>query len=187
MSPSDDYYNSGVLLMDLKSWRERDCENRVISYYTKNTENIIAGDQDAINGAFKGEIKSVAPKYNYGSYNMYYPYRMLKKLSGEAPYVSKEVYEDSKSPPAIIHYLGEERPWRKGNTHPYAKYYKYYLSLTDWKDVPDETGWTLYFICFRIFNLVTKPFPMIRYKIIDALIPAFMRHRAKKLKKKQGS
>ena len=46
-----------------------------------------------------------------------------------------------------------------------------------------EEGWGAYFKCFKLFNTVTKPFPMLRYKIIDALIPAFMRRRAKQLKK----
>jgi lipopolysaccharide biosynthesis glycosyltransferase len=110
----------------------------------------------------------------------------LKKLSGQAPYVTKEVYDESKAHPAIIHYLGEERPWRKRNTHPYRKEYKTYLSKTQWADTPDETGWGLYFFCFRIFNFVTKPFPSLRYRIIDSLIPAFQRRRAKKIKKENA-
>ncbi len=183
MSASHDYYNAGVLLFDLELWRKENCENLVISYFLDNMEKLIANDQDAINACFKGRIKTVAPKYNYASYNLYYPYKLLKKLSGEAPYVSKEAYDDSNAHPAIVHYLGEERPWRAGNTHPYTPHYKKYLSMTDWKDTPDEQGWKMYFICFRIFNLFTKPFPSLRFKIIDALIPAFMRHRAKKLKK----
>ena len=46
-----------------------------------------------------------------------------------------------------------------------------------------EQGWKGYFFCFRIFNAVTKPIPILRYKIIDALIPAFMRYRARQRKK----
>ncbi len=185
MAACDDYYNSGVLLFNMKLWREQRCEERVLSYFLENMDKLVATDQDAINACFVGRIKSVAPKYNFGSYNFYYPYKLLKKLSGAAPYVTKEAYEDSKKHPAIIHYLGEERPWRAGNTHPQKAEYKRYLALTDWKDEPDEKGWRLYFLCFRIFNFVTKPFPSVRYKVIDSLIPAFMRKRAKKLKKQK--
>lgn len=186
MEPRHDYYNAGVFLFNMKRWRELDGEKKVLTYFSENVEKLVANDQDALNACFKGQIKTVAPKYNYASYNIYYPYRLLKKLSGEAPYVSREVYEDSKAHPAIIHYLGEERPWRRGNKHPYRKQYKYYLSLTDWKNSPDETGWKLYFLCFGIFNFVTRLFPGLRYRIIDSLIPAFMRHRAKQLKKKNN-
>ena len=183
MLPCDDYYNSGVLLFNLKEWRACDGEGRVLEYFAKNSGRLIAGDQDAINACFRGKIKTIPPKYNYASYNIYYPYRLLKKLAGESAYVSEDTYKESKAHPAIIHYLGEERPWRQGNTHPYADRYQQYLAMTEWRDVPDEQGWKLYFFCFRIFNFVTRPFPMLRYKIIDSLIPAFMRHRAKKLKK----
>jgi lipopolysaccharide biosynthesis glycosyltransferase len=189
MEESLDYYNSGVLLFDLKKWREMDAERIVLTYFAEHNGRLVAGDQDAINACFKGKIRSVAPKYNYASYNIYYPYRLLRKLSGAAPYVSREVYEESKAHPAIIHYLGEERPWRAGNTHPYADEYKKYLAMTDWHDAPDEEGWKLYFLCFGLFNFFTKPFPGLRYRIIDSLIPAFMRRRAKKLKaaKKEGA
>lgn len=184
MLPSHDYYNAGVFLFNMKQWRALDGEKTVLTYFSENVEKLVANDQDALNACFKGRIQTVAPKYNYASYNIYYPYRLLKKLSGEAPYVSREVYEDSKAHPAIVHYLGEERPWRAGNKHPYRADYKKYLSMTAWRDAPDEQGWKLYFLCFGMFNFFTKPFPALRYRIIDSLIPAFMRHRAKKLKKK---
>lgn len=185
MAPSDDYYNAGVLLFDLNAWRRENCEQRVLSYYIEHYKSIVAQDQDALNACFKGRIRTVAPKYNYASYNLYYNYRLLKRLSGDAPYVSREVWEDSRRNPAIIHYLGEERPWRAGNTHPYTDRYEQYLSMTPWRDTPKERGWRLYFFCFRIFNFCTKPFPWLRYRIIDSLIPAFMRHRAKKLRQER--
>ena len=183
MLPSHDYYNSGVIMFDLLKWREDGCEKIAIDYFFENSKILVATDQDVLNACFKGAIKTVAPKYNYGSYNIYYPYKLLRKLAGASPYVSEEIYNDSKKNPVIIHYLGEERPWRKGNTHPYTNEYKKYLSMTEWKDNPDETGWGLYFFCFRIFNFVTKPFPNLRFKIIDSLIPSFMRYRQKKIKK----
>jgi lipopolysaccharide biosynthesis glycosyltransferase len=186
MPENADYYNSGVLLFNLPLWRKENCEKTVLTYFLSHQDIIVATDQDALNACFYDRILTLPPKYNYGSYHIYYPYRLLKKLSGQAPYVTKEVYDESKAHPAIIHYLGEERPWRKGNTHPYRKEYKTYLSKTQWADTPDETGWGLYFFCFRIFNFVTKPFPSLRYRIIDSLIPAFQRRRAKKIKKENA-
>lgn len=49
-----------------------------------------------------------------------------------------------------------------------------------------ESGWQTYFVCFGLFNWVMKPFPYLRWKIIDALIPAFMRRREKQLKRQAG-
>ncbi len=183
MQPFHDYYNAGVLLFNLEIWRNENCEEKVLSYFLHNWDRLPGNDQDAINACFKGRILSVPPKYNYASYNIYYPYSLLKKLSGQAPYISKSEYTDSNAHPAIIHYLGEERPWRMGNTHPFSNEYIKYLSKTPWKNFQFETNWKLYFFCFRIFNAATRHFPAIRYKIIDVLIPYFMRYRSWKLKK----
>ena len=100
-----------------------------------------------------------------------------------AYYYDLNTYEDSLSSPAIIHYLGEERPWRKGNHHRFKKEYQYYLSLTPWNKEPEESGWQTYFFCWNLFNFCMKPFPALRYHIIDTLIPTFLRWRKKQLKK----
>lgn len=177
------YYNAGVLLVNLEKWRDTKAGERIIKFYRDRNGKLFANDQDAINGALKNEIYTLPPKYNF--YNIFnqYPYSFMCKLMKPVKYISKEIYMESVENPAIIHYLGEERPWRKGNTHKYRKDYIKYLSMTEWKDTPMEEGWKLYFVCWSIFNVVTKPFPNLRYKIINYLIPKFMKYRAKQLKK----
>ena len=44
---------------------------------------------------------------------------------------------------------------------------------------PLELGWENYFKAFNLFNTVMKPFPMLRYKIMDTLIPIMIKHRKK--------
>lgn len=183
MPDSQPYFNAGILLVNLKLWREENAEYQVLSFYRDKGGNLTAPDQDAINGAFVGRILELPPRYNYGSVQIYYSWKAQKKISAPTPFMSEADYKRGTQKPAIIHFLGEERPWRAGNTHPYTPEYDKYLSMTPWKDTPKEEGWRLYFKCFGLFNLVTRPLPMLRYKIIDALIPAFMRMRAKKLKK----
>ena len=177
------YYNSGVLLVDLKRWRKINASKKIFDYYKKHDGKLFAADQDAINGALKEEILTISPKYNF--YNIYnqYSYNFLKKQMKPLSYISKDIYMEAVNNPVIIHYLGEERPWRKGNTHKYKNDYIKYLSKTPWKDTPLEEGWILYFICFRIFNIVTKPFPSLRLRTINKLIPTFMKIRKKQIKK----
>lgn len=179
------YFNAGVLLIDLKKWRKQRTGSKILEYYRQREGKLFANDQDAINGSLAGEIYALDARYNYCNTFDFYPYRALKKLASPAPYISEQEYNDTKARPAIIHYLGEERPWRAGNTHKYAADFRRYLSLTPWADMPMEDGWETYFKCFKIFNAVTRPFPMLRYKIIDSLIPVFMRRRAKQLKKQK--
>lgn len=102
---------------------------------------------------------------------------------GAAWYYAPESYQQSVENPAIIHYLGEERPWRKGNHHKFRREYEQYHESTEWKTEPEEEGWELYYLCWGIFNMTMKPFPMMRYRIINGLIAAFMKWRKKQLKK----
>ena len=177
------YFNSGVLLIDLKRWRENKAGERIIEFYREGQGKLFAPDQDAINGALKGEIYILSPKYNFSNTFIFYPYRTIKKLMEGNNFISESAYKDSKKDPYIIHYLGEERPWRKGSTHKYKNDYIHYLNKTPWKHTKLEDGWHLYFICWRMFNFCMIPFPMIRYKLINSLIPAFMRYRSNQLSK----
>ena len=180
------YCNAGVLLIDLQRWRERRLGKKVLEFYQQHNGNLFANDQDAINVALRDEIYVLSPRYNFFNIYFSYPYNVLKRLSKPATFISKEELDVAISHPAIVHYLGEERPWRKGNTHKLGKEYLHYLHKTPWKDTPMEEGWQLYFICFRIFNVVMKPFPMLRYRIINSLIPSFMKFRKRQLQKRKA-
>ncbi|MCI8633152.1 MAG: glycosyltransferase family 8 protein [Lachnospiraceae bacterium] len=178
------YFNSGVLLINLERWRAEGTGKKILKYYSNKQGRLFAPDQDAINGALEGNIYVLSPKYNAYNIFWYYPYRFLKKLNEPAGYISKEEYQIAKKDPIIVHYLGEERPWRKGTTHKYKKDYFKYLNKTEWKNTELETGWELYFVLYKMFLVILKPFPYIRYKIIDFLIPLFMKIRAKKVKER---
>lgn len=114
MDPAALYVNSGVILFHLSFWRTENAEKTVLDYYASKGGALTAPDQDAINGAFQGRIKELSPRYNYGSIEIYYPYKTLKKISAPVPYITEECYNAAKQKPAIIHFLGEERPWGKG-------------------------------------------------------------------------
>lgn len=176
------YYNAGVLLIDLKNWRKNKTGDKIIKFYQEHNGNLFANDQDAINGSLKGKILTLSPKYNFYNIFYQYSYRFLGSLC-DYEYISKKVFADAVSNPSIIHYLGEERPWRIGNKHKYRNDYIKYLNMTPWAGQNMEDGWKLYFVCWNIFNFVTKPFPHIRYHIINSLIPVFMKYRSNKLKK----
>lgn len=184
MDDGQPYFNSGVLLVNLRKWRQDNTEATILNYYRDMGGDLVAPDQDAINGAIPGRILQLEPRYNYGSVQIYYPWKAQKKMASPTPFMSEGDYRKGTEKPAIVHFLGEERPWRAGNRHPYTPVYDKYLAQTPWKDTPKDEGWRTYYKCFSLFNWGTKPFPMLRYRIIDALIPAFMSMRARKLKKK---
>ena len=169
------YYNAGVMLIDMEQWRKTEAEQRILSFYSAHSGKLFANDQDAINGALVGEIAMLPPAYNYFNIFWFYPYKMLRKLYEPAEYLTEKEYLESCERPLIVHFLGEERPWRRGNFHPYRHEYEYYLSETAWRNELPETGWEVYLFCFKL--------PKLRYRIIDSLIPSFIRFRKKQRKK----
>lgn len=177
------YYNAGVLLVNLKKWKQINAGKIILDYYKENNGKLFANDQDAINGSLPEYIFTLLPKYNFYNIFYQYPYSFLEKLMKPVKYINKEDFKKCVQNPLIIHYLGEERPWRTGNHHKYKSDYLKYLNKTPWKNQGIESGWELYFVCWYIFNFITKPFPTIRYKIINSLIPTFMKIRSKKVKK----
>lgn len=177
------YINAGVLLINLKKWREEKTGQKILEYYKKHNGNLFANDQDAINGALKNQIFYLGPEYNFYNIYWHYPYKVLKKLMKDTYYYSEEIVQKAIKRPVIIHYLGEERPWRKGNTHKYRAYYYKYLEKTPWHKEEPEKGWELYFACWNVFNVIIRPFPMLRYRIINRLIPFVLSWRKRKLNK----
>ena len=180
------YCNAGILMIDMNAWRKNNLSSKFVKYYENNYTKLFANDQDVINAVCKDKIKYISPRYNYSNIYDQYSYSFMKKNllpKKYDKYISKEDYYESRKNPIIIHYLGEERPWRIGNTHRFRKDFAYYLSKTFAKNMKMESGWRSYFICWKIFNTITKPFPALRLKIINSLIPKFMKARAKKIKK----
>lgn len=177
------YCNAWVLLINMKRFREIWAWKTIINYYREHDGQLFANDQDAINASMKDEIYILPPKYNFYNIFWQYPYWFMKKLMDNVPYFSKNEYMESVKNPIIIHYLWEERPWRAWNHHKYRDDYKKYLWMTYRKDAPNEEWWRLYFVCWYVFNFIMNPFPSLRYKIINYLIPKFMAYRKRQLKK----
>ena len=174
------YFNAGVLLVDLGLWRRLGTGEEIIEYYRRNGGRLFANDQDAINGSQKGKIHSLSVTYNYHNTYDIYRYRLLEK-NCDYPVPSREELARIRRDPCIVHFLGEERPWREGNTHRFRDEYLMYLEKTPFKGQSLEKGWRLYFLCWRVFNLVMKPFPMLRLEIINELIPLMLRLRKRSL------
>lgn len=171
------YYNAGIMLIDLDNWRHNQTGKEILDFYRNSGGFLFANDQDAINGSQKGKIMTLSCTYNYHNTFDIYNYRIFKYCDYEVP--SKQEMNEIKKDPCIIHYLGEERPWRLGNTHRFKDDYFKYLDMTPWKGMNIEDGWKNYFLCWRIFNFVMKPFPLCRCYIINMLMPFLLKKKHK--------
>ena len=97
------YFNTGVCLFNLKSFRENNISDKLIEYFNKNQDKIIYPDQDPYNDVLDGKIYQLDYKYNWcwhWNKNEYF-----------------ENYGEIKMDDAvIIHYIFN-KPWWSTNIH----------------------------------------------------------------------
>ena len=67
-----EYFNSGVLLMNLPLHREKIREEEIFAYLEKNRNRLILPDQDLLNALYSKEIKKWTGSDNYDTLFYYY-------------------------------------------------------------------------------------------------------------------
>ena len=96
------YFNSGVLLIDLKQWRENNLMKQSIDYCVKNIEYLRFVDQDALNVIFQDNKCELPLCYNIIPANLNSDYYYTPEHLDE---IKEAVYR-----PVIIHYASSA-PW----------------------------------------------------------------------------
>ncbi|WP_067726952.1 glycosyltransferase family 8 protein [Oceanobacillus damuensis] len=113
------YYNSGVLLMNLKLQREKIGAKEIFDFVEVNKKKLILPDQDILNGLYSKHILNIDERlYNYDA-RFYHYYKLTSKNKVDMNYVIKNT--------SIIHFCGKKKPWHKnysGNFHSLYKHYE---------------------------------------------------------------
>lgn len=133
---SGKYYNSGVILIDLDTWKASQCTKRILKY-RQSGKSYGTVDQDILNAVLGNEIITLPIKFNLQPIHIDYSYEEYSKVfRHKKPYYTQKQIENAVRKPAIIHYLRYigESPWHADTLHPGAKYFDYYLQLSPWKD-----------------------------------------------------
>lgn len=124
------YVNAGVLLINLKFWRENGYGERFIKFMREYPDRIVLNDQDVLNFVAQDSKAYIPMKYNLQTMFLY------KDLyQNFSIYQFKDEYDEARVDPAIIHFSGC-RPWEEGCKHPYMEEFFKYRSETIWKDLP---------------------------------------------------
>lgn len=117
----DAYYNSGLLLMNLKLQRQYVNEQAIYEFVEKNYNKLIMPDQDILNALYSKKIKSIDEKlYNYDVRYFYY-YKKLSKNKWDMDYVIKNT--------VVLHFCGKKKPWKKDYNGKFHSLYKHYEKL----------------------------------------------------------
>ena len=110
------YFNSGVMLLNLKQMREDGLKNRAIIYF--NTHQEVFGDQDVLNAVVKEKVIPLSYRYNCNS--TFFEEKdaaFLRDFYGEkVAETPQKVYENA----AILHFAGH-KPWTEYFKQSYLK------------------------------------------------------------------
>ena len=131
LDSSNPYFNAGVLLLNLKYWRERDVSGRCMKCIAENPDILKFHDQDTLNIVLKDEKVLLPITYNFQT--GYY----LSWVYPDYPADFKEQVHKTAPNPIVIHYSGPMKPWMLScGDQPYRHFYFYYRMLSPWKAFP---------------------------------------------------
>lgn len=112
----ENYYNSGVLLMNISRHRKEIVEQDIYDFVNENKKKLILPDQDVINGLYSKNIKNIDEViYNFDA-RFYLYYKLTNKI--DMDYIMKNT--------VIIHFCGKKKPWLKNYTGKFHSLYKYF-------------------------------------------------------------
>lgn len=162
LDEDDSYYNAGMLLINRKKWASDNLKERFLTYYKQMGGKLLYNDQDIINHCCRGYVKAVSPVYNFEPNVYYFPYNYIKSINKHYFIDGKEKYQEMLKEPIMIHFLGDERPWVKGNRNPYREVFYEYMNRSGWKNIAWIEGKEFYMFLYHCLNVSTKIFPPFR-------------------------
>jgi len=91
--PQARYFNSGVILFDLRRWQAQRCWPRAVDYVTRHRDALRFMDQDALNCVTAGQVREISPRWNFQTHYF-------------------GLAQEGVIAPRIVHYLDILKPWR---------------------------------------------------------------------------
>jgi lipopolysaccharide biosynthesis glycosyltransferase len=126
------YFNSGVMVIDLRQWRETNAAGELIRYVMQNPDKLIDADQDALNACFFARRKPLSYIWNVIT-PFYFDYHPLGLDTVQVGQIRESA--------CVVHFNGASKPWSYMSRHPRRGDYLRYLRLSEWRDYvpPDRT------------------------------------------------
>jgi len=122
IAPETPYFNSGLMLIDTKRWRELRVTESALAYGRRYLSTMVGRDEECLNAALRGDWAELDQEWNAGPY-----WRLAHRRTG--------AYADILDRRRIVHYQGIDKPWLTWNPDDRgdARLYYEYLDRTAWK------------------------------------------------------
>lgn len=144
---SNEYVNSGVLLINNKRWREDGLFEKLLDFSEKNASLLLWPDQDAINFICRNQKKIIAERWNVMGY-LYKPDLFLSH-----PNYHKIINERQK---VVVRHF---HPWKKNMFIPNREEYLKLMSISPWYNlIPQDDPFVIAVIKMICMYLWKHPF-----------------------------
>lgn len=117
------YFNSGMMLLNLKELRKHGIVQKLISMKEADTSDLFM-DQDTFNKVFDKKIILMSPKYNYiltKRENVNYSLDEIAEFYG----LENEEVEEIEKHPVILHLTNKKKPWNSSEVNSQNLWYQY--------------------------------------------------------------
>jgi UDP-glucose:(glucosyl)LPS alpha-1,3-glucosyltransferase len=115
------YFNSGVMYINTKSWVIHDVQNKALTALTN--QSFIFPDQDALNMVLDGKVRYIDKRWNYRYHLVTFLSRGESRLQIDTPHV-------------LMHFTGPVKPWHSWCLHEAKNLFVNYQDCSSWADFP---------------------------------------------------
>lgn len=162
-----DYFQSGVLLINVKQFQREDILNELISTLTRlKTPNFV--DQDILNAVCKGRVLYLDPRWNVEYHIPFYNPDWAQTMPAERVYE----YMECRSDPWILHFSSDKKPWHDPSLEMSEHFWKYARHTTFYEEILYRSRQSL----LPNNQALDESFKELKYKIKEiGLLPDFRR------------
>ena len=122
------YFNAGVLILNMNKLRSFDFIKEWQLYFKENENIIKMQDQDILNGVFRDNVKFLPLKWNSTTKIF------TNDNNPNNHFYSSNDRQIAQKERVIVHYTGSRKPWIVNKKHPLRYLYFYYLIKSPYKN-----------------------------------------------------
>ena len=163
LDPDTPYFNSGLMVLEMKPWREKEMAARLMHYVRVNADRIFHFEQHAFNALYAGQWYALDPRWN-----------VIASLAGQryfrGRHLSGELRRIVSTSPWILHFAGTFKPWRILLQTPAFSRYREILDQVSIPSTPPdwyERALSVYYLYFRrILYPLERLCWILRYRLL---------------------
>jgi lipopolysaccharide biosynthesis glycosyltransferase len=124
-----EYFNAGVLLIDLNRWREERVGKAALRYLRRYRGRVAFLDQEALNAVLVGKWTPLDARWNWNP--------LFNRLG------SRELYYDDF---CVLHFSGNLKPWIYRGESEFDRTYYEWVDRTAWRGWRPARSWRSLFV-----------------------------------------